>query len=990
MNRHRRSKEKADDDAAAPAIGGINTTSASMRGLPDPPAGPSPSATRRNGAGAGGGGGGWHGGTTCSRRESGNGNRDASFQSAGVRRPYNLGDWTNGNSLAADLYPVIKALRFLVNAALSNPLNLLFAVGWLWALRSWHHRLAYGSPYTSIPISSRRRGRRLGANAAAPDGRNVISYSLYVENTYGDYNNMYDYQYDGGGGEGFWGDHSSGSNSRYYDGVIANADLLPEGWKMRVYHDDTVPAELLDILRNKPGVVLVDVKRTAGKSVDLSDINNKMLWRFAVASDPTVDRYCIRDVDSRLGDRERHAVEEWIESRRKFHVIRDHPSHANFVMSGGLWCGTADAIPDMIKRIRNFQTQAESAFETTGYMKDMDFLRDEIWPLAQHSMLQHDSFTCNNYNDARGFPSLRRGGEHVGSVFINGRIRGEDVDILQAAINSERQPSQCRDRNEVEAKATIKDPPNQEYWKKSTGTMGNVNGEAWSDRELDEGYRQIQHEFVRTGHRKQQQDMDKPIANIGGRTCFKYDSSGPIPERQGQITSDTTFGAALRNVARRPDVKRIIETGTWYGGGSTHEFAEGLKDKANCATNATHHCCEAFVVSLELFMPALEHARLYHQDNPVWIVKGSTVGVDQMAKESDIPEDERNGQHFQLYYERDRELMSKATPKLEKFCNFIRPDVVLVDGNEYTGWSEFKVAMNSCRPRYIALHDTGTFKTKKVEKFIHNKKPELFELIDSGQDAVSWSIYRFKQPDVIDENGFRIIVLTQKRHWSLDRLLKSINSAEYGGAKVELEIRIDYDEGESDDYKKTVEVAESFRFTHGNVHVHKYTRNEGLLLAWLNAWKPMSDDERAIILEDDLELSKFWFSWLRRSWHEYGGRSDLGGVSLCRQRMRASDSQHIMVERDDPFLYRLPGSFGFSPNARFWQQFVNWAKTTDVEHADLYIPGTITSDWWRDSPNFWEQAWYVSSNPLLLYLLADILRSISHNIFFAKQSTIMQ
>jgi hypothetical protein len=31
-----------------------------------------------------------------------------------------------------------------------------------------------------------------------------------------------------------------------------------------------------------------------------------------------------------------------------------------------------------------------------------------------------------------------------------------------------------------------------------------------------------------------------PIANIGGRTCFKY-SKGAKPERQGQITSDTTF-----------------------------------------------------------------------------------------------------------------------------------------------------------------------------------------------------------------------------------------------------------------------------------------------------------------------------------------------------------------------------------------------------------------------------------------------------------------
>lgn len=990
---HRRSKEKVDDDIPA---------------RPDPPAvSPSSSAPRH-----GRNGGGWNSGTSRSSRGGIGGFVPSQSAAGGVRRPYNLGDWTKIDSLAADLYPVIKAVRYLFHALVSNPANLLFAVGWVWALRSWHHRFAYGSPYTSIP-SRGGRGRRLGGTSgagagavagAAPDGRNVIAYSLYLENTYGDFH--YDYDGfgggDGGGGEdGFWNDHvggmsssSSSSNSRYYDGVIANAELLPQvypGWTMRIYHDDTAPAELLDILRKKSGVVLVDVKHTVGKSgvVDLSNISNKMMWRFAVASDPTVERYCIRDVDSRLGDRERYAVDEWIESGRKFHVIRDHPSHGNFVMSGGLWCGTADAVPDMVKRIRNFQSQAESTFETSGYMKDMDFLRDEIWPLAKHSMLHHDSFTCNNYNDARGFPSLRRGGEHVGSVFVNGKIRQDDVDILQAAIRSERQPSQCRDRNEVEAKATLSDPPGLHYWKPTSpssaavkseanrapmmtaGAMGNMNGGAWNDHELDEGYDQIQNEFERTANRNKQQDLDKPIANIGGRTCFKYDSSGPIPERKGQITSDTTFGAALRNVARRPDVKRIIETGTWFGGGSTHEFAEGLKDKSNCATNSTHHCCEAFVVSFELFEPALEHARLYHQDNPVWIVKGSAVGVDQMAKESDIPDEERNGEHFQLYYERDRELMSKAMPKLEKFCKFIRPDVVLVDGNEYTGWAEFKVAMNMCRPRYIALHDTGTFKTKKVEKFIHNKKPDLFELVDSGQDAASWSIYRFKQPDVIDENGFRIIVLTQKRHWSLDRLLKSIDRTEFGGAKVELEIRIDYDTEESDDYHKTVEVAQNFRFSRGTVHIHKYTRNEGLQLAWLNAWKPSSDDERAVILEDDLELSPLWFIWLKKAWNAYGGRSDLGGISLCRQRMRASDSQHIMVDRDEPFLYRLPGSFGFSPNARYWRQFINWVRTTDVQHADLYVPGTITSDWYRNSPDFWEQVWiwWSWSNGRSLYTL---------------------
>jgi hypothetical protein len=48
-----------------------------------------------------------------------------------------------------------------------------------------------------------------------------------------------------------------------------------------------------------------------------------MLWRFTVAADPTVDRFIVRDVDSRLNYRERLAVEEWIQSGRPIHIMRD-------------------------------------------------------------------------------------------------------------------------------------------------------------------------------------------------------------------------------------------------------------------------------------------------------------------------------------------------------------------------------------------------------------------------------------------------------------------------------------------------------------------------------------------------------------------------------------------------------------------------------------------------------------------------------------------
>ncbi len=37
-----------------------------------------------------------------------------------------------------------------------------------------------------------------------------------------------------------------------------------------------------------------------------------MFWRLLVASDGTVDRFVVRDVDSSLGAREKAAVDEWI------------------------------------------------------------------------------------------------------------------------------------------------------------------------------------------------------------------------------------------------------------------------------------------------------------------------------------------------------------------------------------------------------------------------------------------------------------------------------------------------------------------------------------------------------------------------------------------------------------------------------------------------------------------------------------------------------
>lgn len=205
-----------------------------------------------------------------------------------------------------------------------------------------------------------------------------------------------------------------GSNPRYTDGALANAKLVKQiypGWRMRVYYDRSVPQRILNALKDD-GVELIDMSDSS---------MNKMSWRFLAAVDS--QRFCARDIDSRLSMREAEAVKEWIESGKKFHVMRDHPSHSNYAMSGGMWCATS--IPNMKDMLTNVRNQA--------YLQDMNFLNKVIWPLAQKSLLQHDSFSCDKFGGGRPFPTARKGWEHVGSVYIGGKMRQVDVDILKNA-----------------------------------------------------------------------------------------------------------------------------------------------------------------------------------------------------------------------------------------------------------------------------------------------------------------------------------------------------------------------------------------------------------------------------------------------------------------------------------------------------------------------------------------------------------------------------
>lgn len=182
-----------------------------------------------------------------------------------------------------------------------------------------------------------------------------------------------------------------GANPKYGEGMIRNAiamhHVYPE-WTCRVYHDTSVPAEVLRRLE-RLGAQLMTVDGLPASRFGT-------FWRFLVADDPGVDRFLVRDCDACVNLRERAAVEDWLASDRHFHLMRDGFTHTDLVLAG-MWGGVRGGLPPIGPAMLDFARTA--AYSRTA---DQTFLRERMWPVIRASHLTHDA--CYTALDAQPFP----------------------------------------------------------------------------------------------------------------------------------------------------------------------------------------------------------------------------------------------------------------------------------------------------------------------------------------------------------------------------------------------------------------------------------------------------------------------------------------------------------------------------------------------------------------------------------------------------------
>lgn len=233
-----------------------------------------------------------------------------------------------------------------------------------------------------------------------------------------------------------------GTAARYWIGARRNIELAEQiypGWRVRLYVGEEVSLALLAVLLHE-----------APQHVDVLVVHSHSplcppptFWRFVyINDDPAVERYIVRDIDSRLSHRERHAVDEWIASGRPFHVMRDTSIGHDFAVVASAFGASHSGVLAMVDSAVGFVKSLAQLHNDSALFRsylDQWYLSEAIFEQIDDVVMAHDSYSCVEWH-AQPFPTRWHDDTFVGQaldendVDVYGHSRVEPPDICVKRI----------------------------------------------------------------------------------------------------------------------------------------------------------------------------------------------------------------------------------------------------------------------------------------------------------------------------------------------------------------------------------------------------------------------------------------------------------------------------------------------------------------------------------------------------------------------------
>ncbi|KAI7907906.1 uncharacterized protein BX663DRAFT_492366 [Cokeromyces recurvatus] len=256
--------------------------------------------------------------------------------------------------------------------------------------------------------------------------------------------------------------------------------------------------------------------------------------------------------------------------------------------------------------------------------------------------------------------------------------------------------------------------------------------------------------------------------------------------------------------------------------------------------------------------------------------------------------------------------------------------------------------------------------------------PHAIWMTDFPLDTLSkWNSFTIKLMVTIDKNPI-----------ALARILSSIENAHYLGDQVDLTIFMDRNAG-----RIIQTFIENFHWKQGTKKIqHRIAEKLPEASIFVESWYPSSNDEYAIILNNKLELSKFYYIWAKYAilrYRYYNERTEneklLCGISLYSPRILETDPSgprlfnpgKVLMEAGYPgkdsesYLMQYATYMGAVYFPEHWREFHDYitarlADTYGFNMQQMMIPDLKSNEWIKTWRRYFEELMYLRSY-LMLY-----------------------
>lgn len=167
-----------------------------------------------------------------------------------------------------------------------------------------------------------------------------------------------------------------------------------------------------------------------------------------------------------------------------------------------------------------------------------------------------------------------------------------------------------------------------------------------------------------------------------------------------------------------------------------------------------------------------------------------------------------------------------------------------------------------------------------------------------------------------------VVVVGYNRKESLHRLISSIQKAEFYNDYVDLIISLD----KSDIENEMIEMADYIEWKHGEKIVRTFTERQGLKQHILQCGDLTEKYDAVIVLEDDLIVSKGFYSYVKQCLDYYRDDDRVAGISLYSFQVSPGIFRPFQpaCAGDDVFFLRFAQSWGQCWTRKMWRGFKDW------------------------------------------------------------------